>query len=282
VAKGKSYKLRSEEHSYRRTRFSVEVIREAVKVFDQQINPDGKLEPVLDMYLYITEDLRRDYVNEEEFFADYITAPDSAYYLRKFRIRTHDKGVLRVLSTPADPPVKDVRVSVKVEAKEPSQIKAVLNVFESNKEKSLLPVEPPKKKEPIVFIGHGHSEDWKQLRDHLRDKHRIEVEFYEAGPRAGHTIENVLETMLEKATIAFFVMTGEDETVAGSMNPRLNVVHELGLFQGKLGFKKGIILLKRGAAEFSNIAGLQQIRFTDITEVFGEVVATITQESRNK
>jgi hypothetical protein len=74
VAEAKSGKLRSEEHSHRRTRFSVEVIREAVKVFDQQINPDGKLEPALDMYLYITEDLRRDYVNEEEFFADYITA----------------------------------------------------------------------------------------------------------------------------------------------------------------------------------------------------------------
>jgi predicted nucleotide-binding protein len=92
----------------------------------------------------------------------------------------------------------------------------------------------------------------------------------------------VLEKMLEKATIAFLVMNGEYETVAGSINPRLNVVHELGLFQGKLGFKKAIILLKRGAAEFSNIEGLQQIRFTDIKEIFGEVVATINRESRSE
>jgi predicted nucleotide-binding protein len=281
VAKAQSEKkLPSEERSYRRTRFSVEVIREAVKVFDQQINPNGNLEPVLDMYVFVGEDLQRGYVNEEEFFADYIAAPDSAHYLRKFDVRNCDKGLLRVWSTPAAPG-KDVRVSVKVEAKEPSQIKAVLNVFEANKEKSLLPVETPKKKQPIVFIGHGHSEDWKKLRDHLRDMHGFEIEAYEAGPRAGHTIENVLEKMLEKATVAFFVMTGEDETVAGSINPRLNVVHELGLFQGKLGFKKAIILLKRGVAEFSNIEGLQQIRFTDIKEVFGEVVATINRESRN-
>jgi predicted nucleotide-binding protein len=280
VAKGKADKLRSEEHSYRRTRFSVEIIREAVKVFDQQINRDGKLEPVLDMYLYKTEDLRLDYVNEEEFFADYITAPDSAYYQREFRVRDRKKGLLRVWSTPATPPDK-VRVSVKVEAKEPAEIKAVLNVFETHKEKSLLPVETATKKEPVVFIGHGHSEDWKELRDHLRDMHGFEVEAYEAKPRAGQTIENVLQAMLAKATIAFFVMTGEDETVAGSMNPRLNVVHELGLFQGRLGFNKGIVLLKRGAAEFSNIAGLQQIRFTDIKEVFGNVIATINQESRN-
>jgi hypothetical protein len=281
VAKAQSDKLPSEEHSYRRTRFSVEVIREAVKIFDQQINPDGKLEPVLDMYVYLSEDLRRDSVNEEEFFADYIIAPDSAHYLREFRVGNLDKGLLRVWSTPAVPPDKDVRVSVKVGAEGPSQIKAVLNVFEANKGKSLLPVEAPTKK-PVVFIGHGHSEDWKQLRDHLRDMHGFEVEAYEARPRAGHTIEKVLETMLSKATIAFFVMTGEDETVAGSMNPRLNVVHELGLFQGKLGFEKAIILLKRGAAEFSNIAGLQQIRFTDIKEVFGDVAAAINRESRNE
>jgi predicted nucleotide-binding protein len=280
VAK-KPDKLPSEERSYRRTRFSVEIIREAVKVFDQQINPRGNLMPVLDMYVYVSEDLRREYVNEEEFFADYITAPDSAHYQRKFRVKNLDEGLLRVWSTPAVLPDKDVRVSVKVGAKEPSQIKAVLNVFEANKEKSLLPVKAPKKKEPVVFIGHGHLEDWKQLRDHLRDKHGFEVEAYEARPRAGDTMANVLERMLAKATIAFLVMTGEDETVAGSMNPRLNVVHELGLFQGKLGFEKAIILLKHGAAEFSNIEGLQQIRFADIEKVFGEVVAIINQQSRN-
>src|SRR6266581_7293177 len=108
------------------------------------------------MYVYIGEDLRRDHVNDEEFFADYITAPDSSHYLREFRVRNVKKGLLRVWSTPAAPG-KDVRVSVKVEAKEPSQIKAVLNVLEANKEKSLLPVETPRKK-PIVFISHGLSE----------------------------------------------------------------------------------------------------------------------------
>jgi hypothetical protein len=120
VAKARDQTLPSEERSYRRTRFSVEVLREAVKVFDQQINPKGNLEAFLDMYVYITEDLRRDYVDEEEFFADYITAPDSGHYLKKFRARNLDKGLLRVWSTPAAPPVKDVRVSVKVEAKESS------------------------------------------------------------------------------------------------------------------------------------------------------------------
>ena len=188
--------------------------------------------------------------------------------------------MLRVWSTPAAS-AKDVRVSVKVEAKEPSQIKAVLNVFEANKEKSLLPVETPKKKEPIVFIGHGRSDAWKELRDHLQDKQGFKVEAYEIGARAGHTIRDILKTMLNKASIAFLVMTGEDETVTGELHPRLNVVHEAGLFQGKLEFERAIILLETGVTELSNIHGIEQIRFTNIEEVFGDVVATIRREFPN-
>jgi hypothetical protein len=45
------------------------------------------------------------------------------------------------------------------------------------------------------------------------------------------------------------------------MHPRANVIHEAGLFQGRLGFEKAIILLEYGCAEFSNIHGLTQIRF---------------------
>jgi predicted nucleotide-binding protein len=40
------------------------------------------------------------------------------------------------------------------------------------------------------------------------------------------------------------------------MTARLNVVHEAGLFQGSLGFKKAIILLEEGCEEFCNIVGL--------------------------
>jgi hypothetical protein len=39
------------------------------------------------------------------------------------------------------------------------------------------------------------------------------------------------------------------------------VIHETGLFQGRLGFKRAIILLEDGCAKFSNIDGLTYIRF---------------------
>jgi len=67
--------------------------------------------------------------------------------------------------------------------------------------------------------------------------------------------------MLKEAAIAFIVMTAEDEQIDGTKQARMNVIHEAGLFQGRLGFSKAIIVLEEGCEEFSNIQGLGQIRF---------------------
>ena len=56
-------------------------------------------------------------------------------------------------------------------------------------------------------------------------------------------------------------MTAEDATAEGDVRARQNVVHEIGLFQGRLGFTRGIVLFEEGAEEFSNINGIDQIRF---------------------
>jgi predicted nucleotide-binding protein len=52
------------------------------------------------------------------------------------------------------------------------------------------------------------------------------------------------------------------------------VVHEAGLFQGRLGFTKAIVLLEDGCEEFSNIQGLEHIHFPkgNISASFEEVV----------
>src|SRR5689334_8180249 len=56
-------------------------------------------------------------------------------------------------------------------------------------------------------------------------------------------------------------MTAEDEHPDGTFHARENVIHEIGLFQGRLGFNRAIILLEEGCSEFYNIVGLNQIRF---------------------
>ena len=118
------------------------------------------------------------------------------------------------------------------------------------------------------------------LKDHLQDKHGYDVQAYEIGSRAGHTIRDILEEMLEESSFALLVLTGEDETKDGKLHARQNVVHETGLFQGKLGFSRAIVLLEDGTEEFSNIAGIQQIRFSkgNIKETFGDVLAVLKRE----
>jgi predicted nucleotide-binding protein len=112
-----------------------------------------------------------------------------------------------------------------------------------------------------VFIGHGRSFVWRELQNFLEKRLNLLVEEFNRVSPAGIPTATRLEEMLDAATFAFLVMTAEDETQDGKLHARLNVVHEAGLFQGKLGFRKAIILLEDGCEDFSNIDGLGQIRF---------------------
>lgn len=144
---------------------------------------------------------------------------------------------------------------------------------------------PEKKKEkPTVFIGHGRSVLWRDLKDHLQDKHGYNIEAYETGARAGHSVRDVLQEMLDSSSFALLVITAEDETAQGSMRARQNVVHELGLFQGRLGFSKAVAIVEDGVEMSSNMESIQQIRFGagNIRETFGEVVATLEDRTTDR
>jgi predicted nucleotide-binding protein len=131
-----------------------------------------------------------------------------------------------------------------------------------------------------VFIGHGRSDAWKDLKDHLADVQHIDVEAYEVASRSGYSIREVLDSMLDKATMAFLVMTAEDEQGDGGMRARQNVVHEAGLFQGRLGFPRAIILKESTVDLFTNVDGIQYIEFETghIRECFGEVLGVVERE----
>jgi predicted nucleotide-binding protein len=112
-----------------------------------------------------------------------------------------------------------------------------------------------------VFIGHGRSGAWRELKDFVVDRARLSWDEFNRVPVAGVTNIARLTEMLDSSAIAFLVMTAEDEMLDGGFQARMNVVHEAGLFQGRLGFTKAIVLIEDGCAEFSNIQGLGQIRF---------------------
>ena len=86
--------------------------------------------------------------------------------------------------------------------------------------------------------------------------------------------------MLNQATFAVLVVTAEDETPEGGVRPRQNVVHEAGLFQGRLGFHRVFLLLQDGVEAFSNIDGLQYIKFSQdaIEQSFYELGRALKRE----
>lgn len=131
-----------------------------------------------------------------------------------------------------------------------------------------------------VFIGHGRSGAWRELKDFIQDRLRLPWDEFNRIPVAGVTNITRLSEMLDAATIGFLVMTAEDELADGGMQARMNVIHEAGLFQGRLGFTRAIVLLEDGCSEFSNIAGLGQIRFPKgkIDAVFEQVRQVLERE----
>jgi len=103
---------------------------------------------------------------------------------------------------------------------------------------------------------------------------------YESESRAGDSIVPILEGMLNQATFAVLILTAEDETADGGKRARQNVIHEAGLFQGRLGFKKAILLRQDGLEDFSNVAGLQYVSFTGdrIDQTFYELQRVLKRE----
>jgi predicted nucleotide-binding protein len=57
--------------------------------------------------------------------------------------------------------------------------------------------------------------------------------------------------MLDEGAFALLVLTAESERTDGVVLARQNVVHEAGLFQGRLGWRKAIVLREDGCEENS-------------------------------
>ncbi len=131
-----------------------------------------------------------------------------------------------------------------------------------------------------IFIGHGRSPFWRELKDFVSDRLNLPWDEFNRVPVAGLTNTTRLVQMLDQACIAFLVMTAEDEQADGNKHARMNVIHEVGLFQGRLGFKRAIVLLEEGCEEFSNIQGLGQIRFPkgNISAIFENIRQILERE----
>jgi predicted nucleotide-binding protein len=139
---------------------------------------------------------------------------------------------------------------------------------------------PPTVSGNRIFIGHGRSPAWRELKDFLKDRLHLEWDEFNRVPVAGVWTGTRLSSMLDNAAMAFLICTAEDEHADSTRHARENVIHEAGLFQGRLGFARAIILLEDSCSEFSNVHGLGQIRFPEgnISAKFEEIRNVLERE----
>ncbi|RYG99956.1 MAG: hypothetical protein EON58_01965 [Alphaproteobacteria bacterium] len=111
-----------------------------------------------------------------------------------------------------------------------------------------------------VFIGHGRSNLWHQVASFLREDLGLKTDYFEKNSRAGEQVVTTLNGMLDRASYAVIVATADDE-MGDQIRARQNVVHEVGLFQGRLGFDHVAVLRQNGIEDWSNLAGLLVLPF---------------------
>ena len=263
--------MKKERH-FHETKFAPETIRRILDIIEGRL--PAEIPRSRGALLRVTfPDATWTHDSLDEFFADYRRRCTRVYM---------DQSVASSQAAGLSLSFSDYCTDVTVTAPSRELIEAAFECIEEAVPTAKYP-RPPEaapKPEPRIFIGHGRDSQWRQLKDHLQDQHGYSIVAYEVGARAGHGIRDVLEDMLDKSSFALLVLTGEDRDADNSLHARENVIHELGLFQGRLGFRRAIALLEDDVTEFSNLHGIQQLRFGRgrIQEVFGDVLATLRRE----
>ncbi len=158
-----------------------------------------------------------------------------------------------------------------------SDLAIKIALYLSRKDRAGETPEPAGKK---AFISHGNSLAWKELRDFLHTRMRLASEEFSAVPTAGIDTGR-LSDLLDKASIAFLVITNADQQITGKGIVHTFFAYQAGLAQGKLGSGKTIVVIEEGCDSFSNIPTLRQIRFpkSNIKAVFNEIKQLLEREA---
>ena len=111
-----------------------------------------------------------------------------------------------------------------------------------------------------IFVGHGTSEVWRSLHRYLVDVLGLQPPWFDQVPPEGFGAAERLRKMVDGVAAAFVVVTLEDER-EGQELLRENMLHEIGMFQGRIGVNRAFVLLEEGCEGFANVYGVAQISF---------------------
>lgn len=166
------------DEEYPATRFSVEVLRTVIAQVIALPRCDAD-KPEYHSLKVDHDDATWHHDSVDEFFADYRKYNSSAHLY--FRAGNS------ALSFWAD----RSRATIWAEGPSRADIESIFSTFDSAQISCKVELPLPQKTRPTTFIGRGRSPQWRDLKDHLIDKHGYKIEAYESGARAGHTVSAV-------------------------------------------------------------------------------------------
>lgn len=97
-----------------------------------------------------------------------------------------------------------------------------------------------------IFIAHGTYPEWLAVQRFVEERFDCPVYSFESSPWGGHQMTEALTKYLDRCSFAVCVLTAEDVTSEGRTLARQNVIHEVGLFQGRHGFDRVALLVEEG------------------------------------
>jgi len=136
-----------------------------------------------------------------------------------------------------------------------------LDQLRSIREAVVRRIVPGGKRVPRVFLGHARSAAWRELEDFLIDGLGLDCGELEVAPAVDARVAERLDHLQDTCRFAVLLWTAEDERHEGASDARENVLHEIGLFQGRLGRARVVVLVEQGCREFSNVHGVLQVPF---------------------
>jgi sugar/nucleoside kinase (ribokinase family) len=97
-----------------------------------------------------------------------------------------------------------------------------------------------------IFISHGQNPEWFAVQRFVEGRFESPVYSFESASWGGHEVSEALSKYLERCSLCVCILTAEDMTDDGRWFARQSVIHEIGLFQGKHGFDRVILLVEEG------------------------------------
>ena len=138
----------------------------------------------------------------------------------------------------------------------------------------------PSLENPVTFIDHGTNPIWTRVEKHLREDLMIECKTFLDSSYSSEQMVYSLSDFLDTCNFCVVILTKEDEQKGASEIIYQNIIHKIGLFQGRLGFNKTVLLKQDGIKFDTNFAGLQHITFSGskIEQAFYELDKMLKRE----